>query len=190
MLQELKPAILTTIVFTLLTGVIYPLAVTGLSQVLFSDKANGSLVQANGKVSGSSLIGQNFAKPEYFHPRPSNAGAGYDGGNSSGSNLGPTNPVLGKKLKDAADAYRKENATFTGGIPSDAITMSASGLDPHISPANAEAQIGRVATARKKTPSEIRSLLAQHVEGRQLGILGEPRVNVLALNMALDGVKP
>jgi K+-transporting ATPase ATPase C chain len=187
MLSEIKPAILITLIFTILTGLIYPAAITGLSQVLFPHQANGSLIAPNGKVIGSSLIGQNFSKPEYFHPRPSAAGdKGYDGMASGGTNLSPTNPALQKKLADAADAFRKENPSFSGAIPADAITTSASGLDPHISPDTAFAQVDRVAKARSFPVEQVRGLVQSHIEGRQLGFLGEPRVNVLLLNLALD----
>jgi len=190
MLSELKPAILITVIFTIITGLIYPFAITGLSQVLFPHQAKGSLITANGKVIGSSLIGQNFSKPEYFHPRPSAAGdKGYDGMASGGTNLSPTNPALQKKLTDSADAFRKENPSFSGAIPADAITTSASGLDPHISPDTALAQVDRVAKARNLPVEQVRSLVQSHIEGRQLGFLGEPRVNVLLLNLALDNAK-
>jgi potassium-transporting ATPase KdpC subunit len=190
MLSEIKPAILITLILTVITGMLYPAAITGLSQVLFSHQANGSLLTANGKVIGSSLIGQNFSKPEYFHPRPSAAGdKGYDGMASGGTNLSPTNPALQKRLTDSADAFRKENPTFSGPIPADAITTSASGLDPHISPDTAFAQCDRVAKARNVPVEQVRSLVQSHIEGRQLGFLGEPRVNVLLLNLALDSAK-
>ena len=190
MLSEIKPAILITLIFTVLTGLVYPAAITGLSQVLFSHQANGSLITANGKVIGSSLIGQNFSKPEYFHPRPSAAGdKGYDGMASGGTNLSPTNPALQKKLTDSADAFRKENPSFSGAIPADAITTSASGLDPHISPDSALAQCDRVAKARSLPVEQVRGLVQSHIEGRQFGFLGEPRVNVLLLNLALDNAK-
>jgi K+-transporting ATPase ATPase C chain len=190
MLSEIKPAILITLVLTLLTGLIYPLAITGLSQVLFSHEANGSLITPDGKVIGSTLIGQNFSRPEYFHPRPSAAGdKGYDGMSSGGTNLSPTNPAQQKRLAAAADAFRKENPAFTGAIPADAITTSASGLDPHISPDTAFAQCERVAKARSLSLERVRSLVQSHIEGRQLGFLGEPRVNVLLLNLALDSAK-
>jgi K+-transporting ATPase ATPase C chain len=190
MLSEIKPAILITLIFTVLTGLIYPLAITGLSQVLFQHQANGSLLTPNGKVIGSSLIGQNFSRPEYFHPRPSAAGdKGYDGMSSGGSNLAPTNPALQKRLADSAAAFRKENPAFSGAIPADAITASASGLDPHISPDSAFAQCGRVAQARSLSLERVRGLVQSHIEGRQLGFLGEPRVNVLLLNLALDNAK-
>jgi K+-transporting ATPase ATPase C chain len=189
MLSELKPAILITIVFTILTGLIYPLAVTGAAQVLFRHQANGSLIENNGRVIGSELIGQNFAKPEYFHPRPSAAGSGYDAANSSGSNLGPTNPALADRLTKDAAQFRKDNPDYTGAIPADAITASASGLDPDISPANAAAQAARVAKARNVALDAVRRLIADNTKGRDLGFLGEPRVNVLKLNMALDASK-
>jgi K+-transporting ATPase ATPase C chain len=179
-----------TVILTIITGLIYPVAITGLSQALFRDQASGSLLAANGKVIGSSLIGQNFAKPEYFHPRPSAAGdKGYDGMSSQGSSLAPTNPALEKRLADSAAAFRKENPAFTGPIPADAITASGSGLDPHISPDSAFAQCDRVAAARHLPVEQVRALLQSHIEGRELGFLGEPRVNVLLLNLALDRVK-
>ncbi len=186
MLSELKPAILITFVFTLLTGILYPLAITGAAQALFHAKANGSLIERNGKVIGSALIGQNFAKPEYFHPRPSAAGNGYDAANSGGTNLGPTNSALADRLTKDAVAFRADNA-FSGAIPADAITTSASGLDPEVSPATAYAQVGRVAAARKISPDAVRAIVSAHIESRDLGFLGEPRVNVLKLNLALDG---
>lgn len=189
MFSELKPAILITIVFTILTGLLYPLAVTGAAQVLFHKQANGSLLEAKGHVIGSELIGQNFTKPEYFHPRPSAAGNGYDAANSSGSNLGPTNPALADRLTKDAAQFRKDNPDFTGPIPADAITTSASGLDPDITPANAEAQAARVANARRMPKEKVESLIAANTQGRDLGFLGEPRVNVLRLNLALDAAR-
>jgi K+-transporting ATPase ATPase C chain len=191
MLSELKPAILITILFTVLTGILYPLAVTGAAQALFHRQANGSLIEVNGQAVGSELIGQNFTKPEYFHPRPSAAGMnGYDPTASGGSNLGPTNPALADRLTKDAAQFRKDNPDFSGPIPADAITTSGSGLDPEISPANAEAQASRVAGARNAPRAEVESLVAANTNQRQLGILGEPRVNVLALNMALDKAFP
>src|SRR6201999_3003223 len=143
MWKEMKPAILMTIVLTILTGIAYPLAVTGIAQAMFRKQADGNLIERNGKVIGSQIIGQAFAKPEYFHPRPSQNS--YDAANSGGSNLGPTNPALADRLKKDADQFHKDNPDYTGPIPADAITASASGLDPEISPANAMAQTGRVA---------------------------------------------
>jgi K+-transporting ATPase ATPase C chain len=188
MLSEIKTAILITLILTVITGVLYPFAITGLAQVLFPRQANGSLLTANGQVIGSSLIGQNFAKPEYFHPRPSAAGdKGYDGMASGGSNLAPTNPALEKRLTESAAAFRKENPAYTRPIPADAITASASGLDPDISPATALAQCERIAAARNVPVATIRALVEAHIAPRQLGLLGEERVNVLLLNLALDG---
>lgn len=188
MLSEFKPAILITLILTIVTGLAYPLAVTGLSQVLFHRQANGSLTMVNGQAIGSDLIAQNFTKPEYFHPRPSAAGEkGYDATSSGGSNLAPTNPALDKRLADSAAAFRKENPAYTGAIPSDAITASGSGLDPHISPATALAQCERIAAARHLPVEQVRALVNAHTEERQLGFLGEARVNVLLLNLALDG---
>ena len=193
MLSELKPAILITIVFTILTGILYPLAVTGVAQLVFPHQANGSIASVHGKEVGSTLLAQNFTRPEYFHPRPSAAGdKGYDpiAAAGSASNLGPTNPALADRLKKDAAAFRKDNPDYTGPIPSDAITTSGSGLDPDISPANAMAQSARVAKARNLTPERTAQLVAAHTEGRQFGFIGEPRVNVLELNMDLDRVAP
>lgn len=190
MFQELKPAILITIVFTILTGILYPLAVTGVAQAVFPEQANGSLIERNGKVLGSALIGQAFSKPEYFHPRPSAAGSGYDAANSGGSNLGPSNQALADRLAKDGAQFRKENPGFTGPIPADAITTSGSGLDPEISPANAEAQLARVAAARNASPDAVRRIVEQNTRSRDLGFLGEPRVNVLRANLALDAIMP
>lgn len=191
MFAELKPALLITIVFTVLTGILYPLAVTGVAQLVFPHQANGSIISAHGKEVGSSLIAQNFTRSEYFHPRPSAAGdKGYDPTSSGASNLGPTNPALADRLKKDAAAFRKDNPDYTGPIPADAITTSGSGLDPDISPANAMAQSARVAKARNMPSDRIAQLIAAHTEGRQFGLLGEPRVNVLELNMALDEAAP
>jgi K+-transporting ATPase ATPase C chain len=171
----------------LLTGLIYPGIVTGLCQALFAKQANGSLVTQNGQVVGSTLLGQNFAKPEYFHPRPSAAGDnGYDPAASQGSNLGPTSQKLADRMKASAAQFRKENPAYTGAIPADAITASGSGLDPHISIANAEAQAARIAEARSLKLADVESLINSSTENRDLGFLGEPRVNVLVLNLALD----
>jgi len=187
MLKQLAPALRMTLFLTVLTGLIYPGVVTGLCQVLFANQANGSLLTQNGQVIGSSLLGQNFSKPEYFHPRPSAAGNdGYDPTASSGSNLGPTSQKLVDRMKASADQFRKENPTYTGAIPADAITASASGLDPHISIANAQAQAARVAQARGASVDKVQTIIASLTENRDLGFLGESRVNVLALNQALD----
>jgi K+-transporting ATPase ATPase C chain len=186
MLSQLLPAFRFMVLFTVLTGFVYPGIVTGLARMLFPRQAGGSLVVHNGRVVGSSLIGQNFTRPEYFHPRPSAAGDGYDAANSAGSNLGPTNARLIAHVQEAAAAFRKENPDYTGPIPADMLTTSASGLDPHISPAAAEAQAARVAKARGIPVEQVRALVVAHVERRDLGFLGEPRVNVLLLNLALD----
>src|ERR1700733_487854 len=239
MLKELKPAFMMMIVMTVLTGVLYPAVITGIAQVVFRDQANGSLIVSNGQVVGSRLIGQSFSKPEYFHPRPSAAGSGYDPTASGGSNLGPTSAKLingttkidDKKhevvdfdgIKDRIVHYCVDNdipydssvplnnfkdaqgnlddvklikafnddkapLVFTPKtpIPADAVTASASGLDPHISPGNAQAQTARVAKARGITVVQVQDLMVQHTEGRSLGFLGEPSVNVLQLNLALD----
>lgn len=190
-MNQIKITILATIVLTILFGLAYPLVFTGLAQVLFPHQANGSLVTVNGKVAGSELIGQSFTKPEYFHGRPSAAGNnGYDAANSGGSNLGPTNQKLVDRVKADVQKFRAENPDYTGPIPADLLTSSASGLDPHISPASAEAQVARVAKARGVTPDRIAELVAKHTDGRQWGIFGEPRVNVLLLNIDLDHSVP
>jgi potassium-transporting ATPase KdpC subunit len=184
MIRQLLPGLRVTLVLTVLTGLIYPGIVTGLCQWLFPAQANGSLVIGEGRIVGSTLIGQAFSRPEYFHPRPS--AADYDASASSGSNLGPTNRKLVERLRASALEVRKENPGLAGAIPADMITASGSGLDPHISPANALAQVARVAGFRKADPSLLRKLVARHTEDRDLSILGEPRVNVLVLNLALD----
>ena len=192
-MNQIKITILATIVLTILFGLAYPLVFTGLAQVLFPHQANGSLVTANGKVVGSELIGQRFTKPEYFHGRPSMAGNdGYDAVSSSGgaSNLGPTSQKLVDRVKADVQKFRAENPTYTGPIPADLLTSSGSGLDPHISPASAEAQVARVASARHVAPEQIAALVAKHTEGRQWGVFGEPRVNVLLLNLDLDQAVP
>jgi len=241
MLKELKPAFLMMVVMTVITGLIYPAAITAVSQVVFRDQANGSLITINGQVVGSRLLGQNFSKPEYFHPRPSSAGSsGYDPTASAGSNLGPTSAKLINGATKTDDKTKQEVVDFDGiedrivhycldndlpydasipldtfkdahgglddvklikafnddksplvvtaktPIPADAVTASASGLDPHISPRNAELQAGRVAKARGVSVDQVKALMAQHTEGRTFGILGEPRVNVLELNLVLD----
>jgi K+-transporting ATPase ATPase C chain len=187
MRRQLLPALRIVLVFTVLLGLAYPLLVTGVAQGLWSDKANGSLVKVNGKAVGSSLIGQSFTKPEYFHPRPSAAGNGYDGLASSASNLGPTNPTLIDNVKKAAAAYRKENGLPAGfSVPIDAVTSSGSGLDPGISVANARLQAPRVADARGLTKAQVAKAIDDNTQDRQLGVLGEKYVNVLELNLALD----
>jgi K+-transporting ATPase ATPase C chain len=184
--KNLLIAVLMTIVTTLLLGVAYPLVVTGLAQLLFRGKANGQLIERDGKVVGSRIIGQAFSSPGYFRSRPSAAGTGYDAANSSGTNLGPTNKKLIDSVKAAVEAAKKENPSAP--VPVDLVTTSASGLDPHISPAAAEFQVPRVARERGMPEAEIRRLVEAHSIGRQLGFLGEPVVNVLELNLALDDV--
>jgi potassium-transporting ATPase KdpC subunit len=186
MIKELGPGFRLMVVLTILTGLIYPAVMTGISEAIFPKQANGSLVMVNGALVGSSLIAQGFTKPEYFHPRPSAAGNGYDPTSSGGSNLGPTSQALMTRLQASVVAFRKENPDFTGNIPSDILTTSASGLDPHISPAAAAAQAARVAKARGATADQVDSLIAQFTEKPDWGFLGEPRVNVLMLNIALD----
>jgi len=186
MIKELGPGFRLTLIFTILTGLLYPAVMTGVSEMIFPKQANGSLVTVNGTVVGSSLIAQGFTKPEYFHPRPSAAGNGYDPTASSGSNLGPTSQALMTRLQASVVAFRKENPDFTGNIPSDILTTSASGLDPHISPAAAEAQAARVAKARGVSQDQVEPLIAQFTQRPDWGFLGEPRVNVLLLNIALD----
>jgi potassium-transporting ATPase KdpC subunit len=178
------PAIRTTLLFTVVTGGLYPLAVTGASRVLFPAQAHGSLVVRDGKVVGSTLIAQNFTKPEYFHPRPS--AANYDASSSTGSNWGPTNQKLVDRVKPSLAQYRRENPAYTGPIPADALTASSSGLDPEISPDNADIQTTRVAAARHRDAAAVRALVAEVTEARWLGFIGEPRVNVLRLNLLLD----
>ena len=190
-MNQLKIAIRATVVLTILTGLAYPLLVTGLAQALFHRQANGSLIESNGKVLGSELIGQRFTRPDYFHGRPSAAGNdGYDATNSSPSNLGPTNQKRVDRVKADIQKFRAENPGFTGPIPADLLTSSGSGLDPHISPASAEAQVARVASARGVSPDRITALVDKHTEGRQWGLFGEPRVNVLLLNLDLDQTAP
>jgi K+-transporting ATPase ATPase C chain len=186
--KNLIVAVLMTIVTTLLLGVAYPLAVTGLAQVLFRDKANGQLLERDGTVVGSRIIGQAFSSPGYFRSRPSAAGTGYDAANSAGTNLGPTNKKLIDAVKAASDAAKLENPTAP--VPIDLVTSSASGLDPHISPAAAAFQVPRVARERGAPEADILKLVEAHSEGRQLGFLGEPVVNVLELNLALDAQMP
>jgi K+-transporting ATPase ATPase C chain len=189
MVNQLRPALVMTALFTLLLGLAYPLAVTGIAHSVFPRQASGSLVRdAGGRVVGSALIGQAFAGETYLHPRPSAAGDGYDASSSSGANLGPLNPDLIARVKADADALRAETGAAV--IPADAVTASASGLDPHISPAYARLQAARIAQARGVAVQEVSKVIEQHVEGRTFGVLGQPRVNVLLTNMALDARFP
>lgn len=185
--NQLRPAIVMTLVLTVVTGLVYPGIVTGLAQLVFPRRANGSMVTADGRVVGSELIAQGFASPAYFHPRPSAAGNGYDAAASGGTNKGPTDRKLADTLvARSVDEVVREDGAVKGRIPADMVTRSASGLDPHISPANAELQVARVAAARGADPARVRAIVARHVEGRTFGLLGEPRVNVLLLNLDLD----
>jgi len=188
--KQLWIALKATLVLTVLTGIAYPLIVTGLAKVIFPHQAGGSLLPINGRMVGSELIGQRFTKPEYFHGRPSAAGDGYDGLSSGGSNLGPTSQKLADRVKDDVAKFRAENPAYTGPVPADLVTASGSGLDPHVSPEAAEAQAARVAAARGIGVDRVRALIAAHTEDRQLGFLGEARVNVLKLNVALDQAAP
>ena len=199
MLKELRPAIVLVIAFTLIAGLVYPLVMTGIAGVIFPAQSKGSLVEIDGKVVGSTLIGQEFTSDKYFHGRPSattapdpnnstkTVPAPYNAANSGGSNLGPTNKNLIDRVKGDVDKLKEENPSAQ--VPTDLVTTSGSGLDPHISPAAALFQVPRVAKARNMPEDRLRQLVNDHVEGRFLGLLGEPRVNVLALNMALDGAK-
>jgi K+-transporting ATPase ATPase C chain len=188
MRRQLAPALLVFLALTLVTGVAYPLAVTGVAQLAFPGRADGSLVERGGRVVGSRLIGQAFAGARYFHPRPSAAGAGYDAMASSASNLGPTNEDLIRAVRERRATYRRENDLRpVQQIPIDAVTASGSGLDPDISVANARLQAARVARARGLDLDDVLALIAEHTDGRSLGFLGEPGVNVLELNLALDG---
>jgi potassium-transporting ATPase KdpC subunit len=186
-IKQLRPAFLAVVAFTVICGLAYPLAVTAIAQVGWKDKANGSLIERNGTVVGSRLIGQQFTSPQYFHPRPSAAGDGYDGAASSGSNFGPTNEDYLSTVADRVAAYREENGLGpTELVPVDAVTASGSGLDPEISVRNAELQAPRVAEVRGIELDEVLTLIKQHTSERPLGILGDPGVNVLELNLALD----
>jgi len=184
MRRNLITAVLYTVVTTVVFGLIYPFVVTGLAQLLFHDKANGQLLYKNGELIGSRIIGQPFTAPQYFHSRPSVAGNGYDASNSGGSNLGPTNKKLIDRVAEDVAALQVDHPGVD--VPIDLVTASGSGLDPHITPAGAEFQVARVARERHLSESAVRQLVVKHTEGRQLGFLGEPRVNVLMLNLDLD----
>jgi potassium-transporting ATPase KdpC subunit len=191
MWEQILPGLRIKIFFTIALGVVYPLAMTGLSQLIFPHQANGSLIKVGDKVIGSEIIAQNFTKPEYFHPRLSVAGSnGYDGTASGGTNYGPTNKKLIDRVTASVEQFRKENPDYHGPIPSDLVTTSASGLDPHLSPDSAAAQVPRVSKARGIPADQVNQVVNQFTEGPDLGILGEPRVNVLKLNLALDQKYP
>lgn len=199
MLKELRPALSTVVVLTVLTGIAYPLAVTGVAKAVFPWQAQGSLIEKDGHVIGSELIGQSFSAPAYFWGRPSaTSGADshktvsvpYNAANSSGSNLGPTSKALVEGGASAIAALRSAHPDHKGPVPADLVTASASGLDPHISPVAAQYQVNRIAVARHAPVEAVRTLVARHTEGRALGVLGEPRVNVLRLNLALDEALP
>jgi len=187
-LKDLRTAIIAFVVFSAFLGLAYPYAITGIAQAVFHRQANGSLVSVNGHDVGSSLVGQNFSSPAYFHPRPSAAGTnGYDASASSGSNLGPSSQVLATRVAGDVETIRQENGRPADAkVPVDAVTASGSGLDPHISPAYAALQVARVAKARGATEGDVRTLVAKYTDGSTFGVLGEPRVNVLRLNIALD----
>ena len=188
MLAHCRAAVVALVLLTAITGIVYPVLVTAIAQLAFPYQANGSLVLRDGKTVGSALVGQPFDDPKYFWGRPSATSPfPYNAGSSSGSNLGPTNPALIEAVQGRVDALRAADPGNTAPVPVDLVTASGSGLDPHISPAAALYQVARVARARKLDQAEVRKLVDAHVEARQLGVLGEPRVNVLALNLALDG---
>jgi potassium-transporting ATPase KdpC subunit len=190
MLKELKPAVVMLLALTALTGILYPLLVTGIAQVLFADAANGSLIERDGKLVGSALIGQHFSEPKYFWGRPSATGpVPYNAAASSGANQGPLNPALAVAVQVRIDALKAADPSQNAAIPVDLVTASASGLDPHISPAAAEWQAPRIARLRGLSLDAVSGLVAQHTQDRQFGVLGEARVNVLQLNMALDEMR-
>lgn len=185
--SQIRPALVSLIVLTIITGVLYPMLITGIAQGIFPALANGSLIQHGDKVIGSNLIGQQFDDPKYVWGRPSATAPAYNAGASSGSNLGPINPTLADAVKARIDALKAADPANTQAIPVDLVTASASGLDPHISPAAADYQVARVAKARSINEADVRAIIAQHTTGRLLGLLGEPTVNVLQVNLALDG---
>jgi K+-transporting ATPase ATPase C chain len=189
LIADFRTALISMVFFTALCGMAYPLLMTGFAQAVFPGKANGSIVEQDGESVGSGLVGQNFSEPQYFHPRPSGAGEdGYDGGASSGSNLGPSSQELADRVEESLAAIREANGLGPNDpVPVDAVTASGSGLDPHISPAYAELQIPRVADERGMTEDEVRDLVKKHTNGSTLFVMGEPRVNVLLLNLELDG---
>jgi K+-transporting ATPase ATPase C chain len=199
MLKEIRPAIVLVVILTLITGLVYPLAMTGIAEAIFPKQAQGSLVEVDGKVVGSALIGQEFTSDKYFHGRPSattapdpndpskTVPAPYNAANSGGSNLGPTNKTLIERVKGDVDKLKAENPSAP--VPIDLVTTTGGGLDPHVTPEGALFQVPRIAKARNLPEDRVRQLVNDHVEGRLFGVLGEPRVNVLALNMALDGIK-
>lgn len=188
--KQIRPAVLLTIVLMVITGLAYPGVVTGLARLMFPNQASGSLISRDGRIIGSALIGQKFEQPWYFHSRPSGAGGGYDAAASGGTNKGPTDRKLADTLIANAIVAAESDGALKGKIPADMVTTSASGLDPHISPANAQLQVPRVAISRGVDPSKVRALVDRHTESRQLGLFGEPRVNVLELNLSLDKELP
>ena len=189
MRAHIRPALVLLLLLTVVTGIAYPIAITGIGQTLFPRQAHGSLIERDGHIIGSALIGQGFTLPQYFHPRPSAAGKdGYDAASSGGSNLAPTAKALVDRVTTDLARYRAQDGSAP--VPADAVTASGSGLDPHISPANAERQVPRVAQARDLTIAEVQALVEQHTEHPALGFLGEPGVNVLTLNLALDKIRP
>lgn len=187
MLRQLAPAFRVVLLLTFITGVVYPLLVTGVCQLLFPKQANGSLIVSNGRVIGSELIGQEAASSRYFHSRPSAAGTGYDATSSGASNLAPTSQKLADRVRDSIAKFRAENPNYRGPIPADLVTASASGLDPDISPASAYAQAARIASIRHIAQPAVEKLIIGQIQNPSLGLIGEPRVNVLKLNLALDG---